>query len=218
MMGNFDACYAFTVGEEGGYSDNPQDKGNWTGCAVGAGELKGTNKGISACTYPDLDIVNLTDLEIESIYQRDYWAKMCCDVWPAGVDLCTFDGGVNSGPAMGVTWLQEAVGAAPDGIVGDETRTKVAAADPNTTIDRMCDARLAWLKTLDDWPTFGEGWENRIDDLRAEAHAMASAPAPAPTPAPAGQVVTITLTVTAPPGVTVVVAPAAVQGPTPAAG
>ena len=59
-MDNFERCFAFTLGAEGGYSNNPADPGNWTGGAVGNGELRGTNFGISASAYPQLDIANLT--------------------------------------------------------------------------------------------------------------------------------------------------------------
>jgi lysozyme family protein len=209
---NYEACLAKTLSYEGGYSSNPDDPGNWTGCAQGAGTLKGTNKGISACAYPDEDIANLTDEEIEAIYFEDYWAVVGGDELPAGLDLCTFDGGVNSGPANGVTWLQRAVGvpdAHVDGAFGPETRQYAQAAEPHAAIDAACDCRLAFLKSLDTWPTFGAGWQNRVDDVRKSAHDMARAGPPAPKPEPAPTVATtITIRIDAPPGVTI-----NVQGP-----
>lgn len=72
-MDNFDHCFAFTVGSEGGYTSDSADKGNWTGGAVGAGVLKGTKYGISAAEYPTLDIANLTQADAETIYRKDYW-------------------------------------------------------------------------------------------------------------------------------------------------
>ena len=59
-MDNFARCLAFTLRSEGGFTDNRADPGNWTGGQVGAGELRGTNFGISAAAYPQLDIANLT--------------------------------------------------------------------------------------------------------------------------------------------------------------
>jgi lysozyme family protein len=47
-MDNFPRCFAFTLGAEGGYSNNAADPGNWTGSAIGSGELRGTKYGISA--------------------------------------------------------------------------------------------------------------------------------------------------------------------------
>jgi hypothetical protein len=37
---------------EGGLSMDERDPGNWTGGAIGKGELRGTKYGISAQTYP----------------------------------------------------------------------------------------------------------------------------------------------------------------------
>jgi lysozyme family protein len=75
-MDNFANCFAFTLGAEGGYSNNPGDPGNWTGGAVGHGEVRGTKYGISASAYPALDIANLTEAQAEEIYRRDYWASL----------------------------------------------------------------------------------------------------------------------------------------------
>lgn len=193
---NYDACYDFTMQQEGGYSSDPNDKGNWTGCAVGVGELKGTNKGISACAYPDLDIASLTDTEIEDIYRQDYWNKVCGDDLPKGVDLCTWDSGVNCGPGMGVTWLQRATGNPhDDGAMGPETLEYVAHANIDGTIDSICDQRMAYYKSLSDWDRYGAGWSSRVDAMRTLAHQMAD------TYKPPMQVITITIT--APPGVQV---------------
>jgi len=60
------------VVNEGGYQDDYNDSGNWTGGEVGKGTLKGTNYGISAASYPTLDIKNLTIDEAKQIYRDDY--------------------------------------------------------------------------------------------------------------------------------------------------
>ena len=85
MKTNYIACLNKTLGYEGGYSDDPNDPGNWTGCEPGVGTLKGTYKGISACAYPDLDIADLSDWQIAVIYHDDYWAKCGGDDCPLGV-------------------------------------------------------------------------------------------------------------------------------------
>jgi lysozyme family protein len=198
---NYDACYDKTMQWEGGYQCDPNDSGNWTGCAVGAGINKGTNKGISACSYPDLDIETLSDGEIEAIYRRDFWPVVCGDDLPAGVDSCTFDGAVNSGPLNGVKWLQEALGMPAghcDGVVGSETLGYVGKIDDvDAVIDDMCDRRLAFLKGLSTWPTYGVGWSNRVADIRASAHVMAAV---LPVPPPAETTITVTITITVPTG------------------
>ena len=49
-----------TLNVEGGYQCDPDDKGNWTGGNVGVGLLKGTKYGISAASFSNVDIKNLT--------------------------------------------------------------------------------------------------------------------------------------------------------------
>lgn len=186
---NFDACFSHVLGSEGGYQADPNDKGNWTGCKVGAGVNKGTNWGISACSYPEEDIPNLTKADAKRIYRSDYWDQTECDLIPYGVDLCTFDSAVNSGCSRGAKWLQNAVGVPADGIVGPQTIEAANACDMHVTIDAMCDARLAYLQGLDTWSLYGKGWSNRVKAVRDDAHKMQDAhpgsvvgPPPAPAP------------------------------------
>jgi lysozyme family protein len=61
---------------EGGYQCIRSDSGNWTGGKVGVGQLKGTNWGIAAASYPKVDIRNLTITTAAQYYQRDYWSPI----------------------------------------------------------------------------------------------------------------------------------------------
>ena len=74
-MDNFDYAFNYTVGQEGGFTKDPNDAGNWTGGTIGSGQLKGTKFGISAASYPNVDIENLTIDQAKAIYQKDYWTK-----------------------------------------------------------------------------------------------------------------------------------------------
>ncbi len=94
---SFDSAFEKTVGLEGGYGCDPDDKGNWTGGAIGAGELKGTKYGISAAAYPDEDIINLTLDRARYLYQRDYWNRLNIDELPDRIQEEIFDTGVNMG-------------------------------------------------------------------------------------------------------------------------
>ena len=94
------------------------------------------------------------------------------DMLPAGPDLCTFDGSVNSGQSRGVKWLQHAIGVAEDGIVGPVTIEAAHKTDEHNTIDAMCDQRMDFLQGLETWPLYGTGWTSRVEDVRATAHDM----------------------------------------------
>lgn len=205
---NYDACITKVLTYEGGYQADPNDSGNWTGCKVGAGTNKGTNRGISACSYPKEDIKGMTEARAKEIYRSDFWDAIQGDELPAGPDLCTFDGSVNSGQSRGVQWLQRAVGVEADGVVGPRTLQAADAADDHTTIDRMCDDRLSFLRGLSTWGLYGKGWTSRVEDVRATAHVMVTEDAdvePEPAP-PATQTVTISIRITMPAGATVSVA------------
>lgn len=178
MRENFNACLAEVLRHEGGWSDHPKDPGG------------ATMKGITLDTYrrwrpgaTKAQLRAITDAEVAAIYRKDYWDAVNADDLPAGLDLVAFDGAVNSGPSRGAKWLQAGVGAKQDGKVGPATIAAARACDTRTAVNRACDARLAFLKTLGTWPTFGEGWSRRVASVRSTALAMATPTRPAPKPA-----------------------------------
>jgi lysozyme family protein len=204
---NYNGCISKVLEYEGGFQRDPNDRGNWDSCKVGVGNNKGTNRGISACSYPNEDIKGMTEARAKAIYHDDYWNPIHGDELPAGVDLCTFDGGVNSGQSRGVKWLQRAVGVEADGVVGAKTIGAANSADEHVTIDRMCDDRMDFLRGLSTWSNYGKGWTRRVEDVRKTAHNMvADEPHPEPEeppPAPEAEPLVVTVRITAPPGVTV---------------
>ena len=95
MTPKFLLCVAYTLKEEGGYGNNPNDPG---------GE---TNFGISKCVYPNEDIKNMTQQRAMEIYFRDYWTPMGCEnLKPTGLALALFDAGVNCGTGTAKGWLE----------------------------------------------------------------------------------------------------------------
>lgn len=186
MLGNLANCLPITLAYEGGYVDHPKDPGG------------ATMKGITLATYRQYrpgatktDLKFITPIEVERIYRDGYWKPIRGDDLPAGVDLATFDFGVNSGPARAAKNLQAVVGVGQDGKVGDVTIGFVHSANGKEVIQRLCGRRLSFVQALSTFSTFGKGWSRRIADVEAKAVAMflaaqaAAAPAaPAPAPAP----------------------------------
>lgn len=144
---NWTRSRAFVRKWEGGYSDNPEDHGNWTGGQKGVGELKGTKYGISAASYPQLDIRNLTMAEADAIYFRDYWQASNAASYPWPYCLLAFDTAVLHGVETSRKWQKE---------VGDSPLAFAAK-------------RLRVYTKLDNWDEFGAGWTNRVADLLEEA-------------------------------------------------
>lgn len=109
---SFEKIVAFILKEEGGYQANPKDKGNWTGGAVGVGELKGTKYGISAAAYPALDIKNLSELEAREIYHRDYWIRAKVGDLPTALAALHMNAAVNAGVGQANHFLANCGGSA----------------------------------------------------------------------------------------------------------
>ena len=161
MKANFDACMAEVFKYEGGYVNDQHDPG---------GE---TNLGISKRSYPKEDIRNMTRARAAQIYRRDFWDKLRCDELPAGLDLVAFDAAVNSGPARGAKWLQQALGVAVDGKVGLATIGAAKNTYAPAAVLRAVGFRRAFLKTLPTWERYKNGWNKRLDSVEAVASAMA---------------------------------------------
>ena len=170
----FAAAVAWILNWEGGYQDDPGDPGHWSGGAVGAGKLLGTKYGISAASYPTMDIANLTEAEARLIYARDYWTPVEGDALPPALAMVVFDGAVNSGVAQSAVWLQVVVGAATDGVIGPETLAAVQAW-PNGATDLCAEVlaqRVAANGMDPDFGVFGLGWARRTAALAFQAATM----------------------------------------------
>lgn len=178
-MSAYDRCFEILIGHEGGYTNDPRDPGNWTGGMCGVGRCLGTKFGIAANTYPHLDIPNLTLAQAKEIYRGDYWSRIRGDELSPAVALVAFDGAVNSGPAQSARWLQQAVGAATDGRIGPATlsavRAYVARHGEAALVTGVLARRLAFMRSLRTWPTFGRGWQRRLNTLTQQAATMKSA-------------------------------------------
>lgn len=170
MKQNFGNSLDAVLMHEGGYVDHPADPGG------------ATNKGITWRTYnawrdsvgrPPADVRDISDTEVSAIYKAQYWNAVLGDMLPSGVDYAVFDFAVNSGPARAVKFVQRIVGADADGQMGRITLEAIRKVDPTFLIERLCDERLAWLKRLRTWSTFGRGWARRVEEVRRKATAMA---------------------------------------------
>jgi lysozyme family protein len=168
---NFFANVAFPwiLGYEGGYNDDPQDRGNWTGGQVGVGILAGTKYGISAAAYPTLDIKNLTIADALPIAKAHYWDRISGDDLPAPIALCLFDFAYNAGDHEAIVVLQRALGVTQDGVLGPHTKSACSANDPLTVARAFTTARLLAYTSMKEYPVYGVGWEARANATLAKA-------------------------------------------------
>lgn len=143
---NWERVKEFTGGWEGGFQKFDWDPGNWTGCEVGKGNLVGTNFGISACSYPGLDIPSITKQQAEEIYFRDYWQRSGADKLPWPMCLLVYDTAVNFHPTTAAAWLKES----------------------NGSMLRFCAFRFRGYRKSRAWPQAHNAWTDRMIDLMLE--------------------------------------------------
>lgn len=171
MDRNFSRSLDAVFEYEGGYSNNPKDKGGPTNMGV-------TLRTFRAFIKPNgtiADLKALTRDQAAIVYRRQYWDKVLGAELPDGVDHCVMDFAVNSGDDRAERMAQTIAGATVDGQIGPKTLDAIRAMDPDTFIDRYCDKRLEFLHAIPG-DTFDGGWEKRVAKVRALAHQLAQQP------------------------------------------
>lgn len=158
----FDTYFARLIDVEKGFTKDPRDRGNWTGGRVGVGVLKGTKYGVSAATYPHLDIEHLTIQEAKEIFWNDWWLAIGADELPPAVSYQMWQFAVNAGMYNAKRGLQSAVGTAQDGDIGPKTLAAVKAAELNDIILGFNAFVLEYYADLSTWDTYGKGWARRV--------------------------------------------------------
>ncbi len=175
MRANFVPLMREVLRHEGGFSDDRQDPGNWTGGKVGVGVLKGTKYGIAANSHPHLDIRNLTQDEAIEIYREQYAPPVMFDDLPSGIDWVALDASINSGPKRSVVLIQRALGFSDedaDGRMGPKTLAAIKAANQPNLIRGSCRQRLDFMRSLKTWNRYGRGWTTRVNEVQAKALKM----------------------------------------------
>ncbi len=104
MGDTFEKALAFTLKYEGGFVDNPADRGG------------PTNQGITQKTYDayrkqqglsSQDVRKLSVAERDWIYRRNYWDACKCDSKPPKLAIACFDFAVNSGPSRALSYYRD---------------------------------------------------------------------------------------------------------------
>lgn len=156
----FDEALEHLLKHEGGWVNHPSDPG---------GE---TNMGVTKRVWeewvghPVNTMKTLTPEDVAPLYKQKYWDRVKGDDLPVGVAYCVFDCSVNSGTGRAAKFLQEAVGAVPDGAIGPKTLDAILDANPVDVINKMCDIRQSFLEGLKTFEVFGKGWTRRVSEVR----------------------------------------------------
>lgn len=174
MDRNFKRALSLVLKHEGGWSNHPKDPGGATMKGV---TLANFRRYVKPNATKD-DLRKITDEQIATVYRRFYWDAVSGADLPDGIDYAVFDFAVNSGPGRAAKYLQKVVGVAQDGKIGPATIKACRAMLPATVIHGLCDDRMAFLKRLKTWDTFGKGWTRRVSDVRSESLSLSAKPTP----------------------------------------
>lgn len=170
---SFERALAMVLLREGGYTNNPHDRGG------------ATNKGVTQKVYdawrrshalPIRSVAEIGNTEVATIYLTQYWDPAWCEKLPEHLGIIHFDAAVNHGVRRAVRLLQLAVGANADGVIGKDTmkslETALAMTDEDAIIDNYLNRRSDFYdEIVERDPTqvkFIAGWKNRIRALRSE--------------------------------------------------
>ena len=168
-MSSFEDALPFILHWEGGFVDDPDDRGGRT------------NKGVTQKVYdgwraanglPVRDVKQIGDDEVATIYREKYWQTGCCDRLRQKLDLVQFDTAVNMGTNRAIKVLQEAVMTEADGSFGRNTQEACDRCVVPDAVARYCTIREGLYRRFAQAPgqaKFLKGWLNRLNDLRVEA-------------------------------------------------
>jgi lysozyme family protein len=160
----FEIAMQFVLDHEGELANHPYDRGGMTyrGIARNAWPLWEGWKYIDKGSTPPLELVR-------KFYYENFWVPLKCDSLPPPIAIFLFDSAIGSGHYLPTRWLQRAIGAKDDGIVGSETIQKAQQAPPQAVVDSMLRRRIllyaSIVRTDRKQAVFLYGWLRRTMNL-----------------------------------------------------
>ena len=177
-MTRFQECLKLVLGSEGGYSNDPEDRGGATNCGITQAVYDAWRISRGLGRNP---VVGISGDEIEMIYCDYYWKPSRCQFLPTPLDYVQFDGAVNHGVGQAAKFLQRALQVVADGSIGPVTLQAVKeeqdAGQIIAVIESILEQRGRFYDSLiaghPEQGKFGKGWHNRLAHVRDVAHEQA---------------------------------------------
>lgn len=154
MKITYDEAMTKVFADEGGYTNDAADPGGPTNWGITIADAKTYWKKTATAA----DVKAMPKSVAQDIYYKHYALSLNYDTLPAGVDYAVLDYGINSGVARAQRVLNQ---------------VQQTHKNPVEIINGIYDERLAFLKRLKTWPTFGRGWERRCVEGRKLALSLA---------------------------------------------
>lgn len=171
----FEAALEVVLAWEGGsaYTEDPADPGGATKWGISLAFMRQLEPRAGADR-----IRALSREDAAAIYAREFWQPIRGDQLPPPLALFTFDSAVNLGVPRAVRLLQQAVGSAPDGVMGPRTLGAAASVGGRPealaqALVEMATDRMQIYVTRPGFARFGRGWTRRVFDVHGRAVALA---------------------------------------------
>lgn len=153
-MSIFDTIFDRLMKHEGGYVNHPSDPGGET--------MYGVTKRVAVAHGYHGSMRNLPKEMAKRITEKSYYKAIRGDELDRLIAWQLTDAAYNHGNRQAVKFLQRAVGANDDGVIGERTLAAVNAMDKNDVVLLFNAERLDFYTNLRIWQTFGKGWARRI--------------------------------------------------------
>lgn len=121
-MTPFDLALAQLYAFEGGFANNPLDRGGRTYRGITQSAYDNFRRRKQRTAQP---VENASTAECDEFYREEYWDTAGCDQLPVQIAIAVFDMAVNSSPSAAKKTLQRALHVKDDGVIGPAT---IAAA------------------------------------------------------------------------------------------
>ncbi len=175
----FDEALTFTLGNEGGFSNRPADRGGATNFGITQKVLDRWNGNHPELAFP-AGVKDLTPDQVKAIYRKDYWRWD--DLADPALAIKLFDIGVNCGPGTSAKLLQLAINVlvAPpipvDGKIGPMTLAAANAQPPGELMRALCQVQQDYYRSIveqkPDQAQFLKGWLNRAARVPESSHVL----------------------------------------------
>lgn len=184
-MAELNIAESKTLKWEGGYCNVAGDRGGETIFGIARNmhpklslwcvmdTYKRNYESFGKANYKELEKLCLGNTEfksqMDSFYRKEFWDKIKGDLIESQeVANALYDFAVNSGVSRAVKSLQEILGVAVDGSLGNKTLEAINKQEGKALCNKLCDKRKAFFEAIakkGQNAKFLNGWLNRVKDF-----------------------------------------------------